>query len=139
MDWLWVLIIALRPLEANDEVRWASVLGAIDDVRAEAFAAGDPALLDGVYAPGSPARKVDAAAIRAYTGRGGRVTGADLALLSCRVVGSSTDRAVLDVVDRLGPATVVWDDGTSRALPRDRPTQRIVTLVRTEVGWRIDG
>ena len=63
--------------------------------------------------------------------------GADLTLLSCTVKRSSAHRVVLDVVDQLSEARAVWADGSTRALPRDLPTRRVVTLVKTRAGWRI--
>lgn len=137
MDWISVLLAAVTTLLGSDDLRWAGVLGELDDVRAEAFARGDTTLLDEVYAHSSTGRDADASMISAYASRGARVTGADLMLLSCRVTSSSADEVRLDVVDRLGASRIVWDDGTSRALPRDQPTRRVVTLVRTADGWRI--
>ena len=139
MEWFPVWLAAVVSLMASDDIRWAGVLGELDDIRAEAFAASDPALLDRVYAPRSRARAADAATIRDYERRGARVTGADLILVSCRVEEATAGRVELEVIDRLGPARVVWADGTSRALPRDLPTRRAVTLVRTPDGWRIAG
>ncbi|MEJ7633329.1 hypothetical protein [Aeromicrobium sp.] len=139
MDWLWVVIIAMRAASPAPDDRWATRLTELDDVRAEAFAAGDPDLLDGVYAQGSRARVVDSATIADYRRRGARVVDAELRVLSCRVLGASRSRARLDVVDRLGPARIVWDDGSSTALPRDEPSRRIVHLVQTREGWRVAG
>lgn len=86
---------------------------------------------------GSRLRSTDADAIGAYAVRSATVVGAELWILSCRVVSSSADKVRLDVVDQLGSATVRWEDGSSRELPRDRPTRRTVTLVHTSAGWRI--
>ena len=47
-------------------------------------------------------------------------------------------RVWLEVVDRLG-ARIVWTDGSVTALPRDEPTRRVISLVRTTEGWRISG
>jgi hypothetical protein len=139
MDWWWVFLALTRSLMTSDDDRWVVTLGRLDAVRAEAFATGDPRLLAEVYVNGSRAQRVDSAAIRDYARRDARVVGAELQILSCRLL-SSTDRRVrLDVVDRLGAARVEWDDGTTRRLPRDLPTRRVVTLVRTTEGWRIAG
>jgi hypothetical protein len=137
MNWLSVLITLLSSLASSPTVHWSGVLEDLDRDRAEAFAAGDPSMLGRVYAPGSASAQVDAAAIRAYAKRGGRVADADLTLLSCRVRHSSRRRVDLDVVDRLAAAKVLWADGTSRTLPRDLPTKHHITLVRTSDGWRI--
>lgn len=137
MDWFSMFVSAVASLVSPDRVCCVGLLGDLDDVRAEAFATADPRLLDRVYAPDSAARDADAATIRAYEQRGAHVTGAELVVLSCRVKNASAERIRLDVVDRLGSARVVWADGMSRALPRDLPTKRTVTLVRTADGWRI--
>lgn len=137
MEWWSAWVMVLSSLLGSDDVRWATVLGELDHVRAEAYATADPRLLDGVYAVGSAGREVDTATIDDYARRGAHVVGADLALLSCRVEDASVDRVRLAVVDQLDSARIVWSDGTSRALPRDRPTQRVVTLVRAADGWRI--
>ena len=137
MNWLSVLLTLLASLASSPQVHWTAVLGDLDEARAAAFSAGDPSLLDRVYARGASGREVDAATIRAYARRGGRVTGAQLMLLSCRLDESSSRRVRLAVVDRLGAARVVWADGSSRSLPRDLPTKHRVTLVRTAEGWRI--
>lgn len=137
MDWISVLVAAVTSLLASDDLHWAGVLGELDDVRAEAFASSDPTMLDDVYAPGSAGRGDDASIIGAYANRGARVVGADLILLTCEVRSASADRVSLDVVDQLDASRIVWDDGTTRSLPRDQPTRRVVTLVRTEDGWRI--
>ena len=137
MDWLWVILIAARGLSSAPDDEWATRLAELDRARGSAFAAADPDLLDDVYVAGSSGHRADAATIEAYAHRGGRVVGADLRVLSCRIVRATRDRAQLDVVDQLAPSTVVWDDGTSLTLPRDRPSRRAITVVRTDDGWRI--
>ena len=139
MDWLWVLIAAVRAVSPAPEDEWATRFGALDEVRAEAFATADVGLLDGAYVRGSRALAVDAATIDDYRRRGGRVAGAEMRIISCRVLAASTSRARLQVVDRLGPARIVWSDGSSTSLPRDEPSRRVITLVRTPEGWRIAG
>jgi hypothetical protein len=139
MDWMWVLLVAIRGLSPVPDDHWATVLTDLDRVRAAAFAKADPSRLDAVYVGGSRARRTDAASIAAYERRDGTVTGAELRILSCHVVRSSTDRVQLDVVDQLGDARVVWGDGTTTELPRDRPSRRLVTVERTPEGWRIAG
>ena len=139
MDWLWVLMAALRAVSPAPSDQWATRLGELDDIRAEAFATTEPGLLDGVYVRGSRALAADRATITDYRERGGRVVGADLRIISCRVLVASSARVRLDVVDRLGPARIVWDDGSSTELPRDEPSRRVVTVVRTPEGWRIAG
>lgn len=137
MDWLWVLITLARQISPDPDDQWASRLAALDSVRGRAFAAAEPELLGDVYLAGSPAMASDASIIKAYARRDARVTGAELRILSCVVMSSSRDRVRLDVVDVVGRAEVQWSDGTSTALPRDEPSERIVTLQRTPDGWRI--
>jgi hypothetical protein len=139
MDWIWVVLVAIRALSPAPDDEWATTLTGLDRVRAEAFATAAPDRLAEVYVTGSRGEREDAATIASYARRGGRVAGAELRIVSCRVVRSTADRAQLEIVDRLGPARVVWDDGTSTALPRDRPSRRLVTLQRTAEGWRIAG
>lgn len=137
MDWTWVLLVAIRAASPSPDDQWATRLTALDQVRAGAFATSDLSRLDGVWAPGSDGRRSDAAAIEAWSARGGHVVGAELRVLTCRVVRVSGTRVRLDVVDQLGPARVTWDDGGSTDLPHDQPTRRTVTLVSTADGWRI--
>lgn len=139
MDWIWVLLVAVRGLSPAPDDQWATTLAELDRVRAEAFATAAPDRLGEVYVAGSAGEREDAAVIASYAQRGGRVAGAELRILSCRVVRSTADRAQLEVVDRLGLARVVWDDGSSTDLPRDRPSRRLVTVQRTADGWRIAG
>ena len=137
MDWLWVLIVAVRAVSPVPDDHWAARLAELDRVRERAFAAADPSLLDQVYVEGSPASESDARLIGAYRRRDGRVVGAELRVLSCRVLRVGSDRVRLEVVDQLAPARVEWGDGTSTDLPRDRPSRREIALVRTARGWRI--
>lgn len=139
MDWLWVLIAAVRAVSPAPDDVWATRLGELDQVRAEAFATADVDLLGDVYVRGSRALDVDAATIDDYRRRGGRVAGAEMRVISCRVVAASPSRARLEVVDRLGPGRIMWADGSATALPRDEPSRRVITLVRTTEGWRIAG
>lgn len=137
MDWWWVLVVAIRAVSPDVDDQWATQLTELDRTRATAFATADPGRLDDVYAPGSGGRRTDAATIERYAARDGRVLGAELRVLSCRVVRATGDRVRLEVVDQLGPSHVRWGDGSTTALPEDRPSRREVTVVRTAEGWRI--
>jgi hypothetical protein len=139
MDWVWVLIAAWRAVSPAPEDQWATRLSELDEVRAEAFARTDADLLSRVYVRGSRALEADATTIADYRERGGRVVGAELRVISCRVLAASSSRARLYVVDRLGPARAVWSNGSATQLPRDEPSRRVITLVRTQEGWRIAG
>jgi len=137
MGWWWFVVVMIRAVSPAPDDQWAARLTELDLARAQAFATADPQRLDEVYVSGSPARRTDAASIDAYARRGGRVVGAELRILTCHVVRASPDRVRLEVVDQLGPARVLWSDGTSRDLPRDHPSRREITVVRTPAGWRI--
>lgn len=137
MDWIWVLLIAVRGVSTAPDDEWATRLAVLDQARASAFAARDPGRLVDVYASASTGRRADATTIDAYASRGGRIVGAELMVLSCRIVRSSPSRVRLEVVDQLGRTRVEWDDGSSTELPRDRPSRRSITVVRTDDGWRI--
>lgn len=137
MDWLWTILIAVRGLSTAPGDEWAVRLAELDRAREAAFAAAEPARLDDVYVRHSSGLRADAAAIEAYSRRGGRVVGAELRILSCRVVRATHDRVQLEVIDQLAPATVVWDDGSLTRLPRDQPSRRSLTVVHTDDGWRI--
>ncbi len=137
MDWIWVVVVALRALSPSPDDVWATRLTALDTVRAQAFAQGDPSLLDDIYVAGSRGRATDAETIAAYASRGGRVEGAALRIVSCSVVAERRDQVRLEVVDQLGRASVVWADGSTTSLPHDQPSRRHVVLERTSAGWRI--
>lgn len=139
MDWLWVIILVLRQASTAPDDQWATRLATLDRERAAAFATADPRRLERVYVAGSSARTQDSRTIRTYARRGGRVLGAELRVLSCRVVRATPARVTLDVVDVLAPAQVAWRDGSSTELPRDQPSRRRVTLQRTPEGWRLAG
>lgn len=139
MDWLWVLITLARHASPEPEDQWAARLTALDSARQRAFAEAAPQLLDSVYVADSRALAHDVDLIRSYARRGGRVTGAELRILSCTVISSGRDQARLEIVDVLAPSQVVWRDGMTSELPHDRPSQRIVTMRRTADGWRIAG
>lgn len=133
-----MLIVAVRAVSPAPDDQWAVRLAELDHVRERAFATSDPSMLDEVYVEGSRAQRADARLIEDYRRRDGRVVGAELRVLSCRVLGEGSGRVRLEVVDQLVPARVEWGDGTSTDLPRDRPSRRHVTLERTGDGrWRI--
>jgi hypothetical protein len=137
MNWWWVILVALRGASPSPDDQWAVRLAELDRTRAVAFERADTARLNDVYVDGSRGRRADAETIGAYARRGGRVVGAELMILQCRVVRSSPDRVKLDVVDQLGAAHVSWNDGTTTELPRDLPSRRELIVVHTPNGWRI--
>jgi hypothetical protein len=112
------------------------LLGGLDAVRTQAFAAGDEDLLGDVYADERAAR-ADTDVLRSYRERGLRLEGMLLVRESCRVTARSRQRVTLEVVDRLGPTSVRTEDGRRQDLPRDRPTRRTVALERVGDVWRV--
>ncbi len=135
MGLLWVMSTLLGGADDDAE---CLLLGGLDVVRADAFTSGDAARLRDVYVDARAAH-ADTMALRAYRERGLRLDGMLLVRESCRVVERSSDRIVLDVVDRLGPTSARTVDGDRRALPRDRPTRRTVVLERARDAWRVAG
>jgi hypothetical protein len=118
--------------------RWRGVLHGLDRHRTRAYAQGDPALLSRVYLPGTRVLAADRRMLAAWIDRGATVSGVRLRVLRADRLGRTVGAgARLRVVDRLGPAVAHLPDGRQRALPRDRPTERVVVLVRTRHGWRI--
>ncbi len=111
------------------------VLGALDERRSAALEAGDAAALTDVYPSGSSLLASDRGLVEQYRARGLRLRGARLERLACSTVARGSSRYVVRVVDRLGTAQV--EGSAARTLPRDRPTRRTVTIVRTEAGWRV--
>lgn len=136
MTWWWVLALSLQ-VQAPDACEGR--LATLDRHRAAAFATADAARLDRVYVDDSPVRQRDAEMIEQYRARGGVVIGALQQVSTCTVMEQTTTTVRLDVVDRLGPAHVRWDDGTRTALPTDQPTRRVLVLSLTDAGWRISG
>lgn len=113
-------------------------LGRLDALRVEALTAGDADVLEGVHA-GEAGRRADASVIAAYQDRGLRLRGAGLHRLSCAVHEESAGSLVLEVVEVLGPTWVVDERSRWRLLPAPEPTTRLITLVRTDDGWRVAG
>lgn len=117
--------------------RWRHVLESLLARRASAYAEANAAALASVYLPGSAVLERDREILRDWHRRGLTVRGASVRLHSVHLVDHSPDRAVLRVVDRLAGAVAVATDGSTRALPHDRPTRHRVLLVKTVQGWRI--
>jgi len=136
MDWWWTVLALTAHLGPGEDDRWARVLTGLDLQRAVALHTADATALRGVYASEAAAAD-DADLIDAYRARGGRLEGAVLRVEQVDVRRAVDDEVVLDVVDRLGPARVRWDDGSATALPADEPTRRRVVLRWTDDGWRI--
>lgn len=113
-----------------------AVLRSWDARRAAAWARADVAGLQALYVPGSVAGRRDVAMLRAWAARGLRVRGMRMQVLAVDVVHRRSGRLVLTVTDRLARAVAVGH-GVRRALPRDVPSSRTVTLVRQAETWRV--
>jgi hypothetical protein len=132
--------VTIAPSEATSEAM-LGVIGRLDDRRDGAFAAGDGALLDQVYAPASAPLAADRARLRAMLAAGDRADGLVLTVRSLEVVGVSSKSVRLRVADELGPYSFVDTTGaTVQRLPARPLTTWAITLVRVvagEDGWRI--
>lgn len=91
------------------EEQWPRVVAALDAARSHAFAARDAALLDAVYAPGSPALQADAERIAALQTAGIRPDGARHRVVSVRVVGTEPDGSATLAVVEDQTATDLYD------------------------------
>lgn len=118
------------------DVEAVEVLRAWDRRRAAAWARGDAAALRGLYVRRSAAGRHDVAMLRAWTGRGFRVRGMQMQLLSIVVRRHAGDRLVLRVTDRLARAVAV-SRGVRVPLPRDEASSRSVTLWRAGGRWQV--
>jgi hypothetical protein len=113
-----------------------AVLARWDRDRSMAWARGSPGELRRLYLPGSSAGQRDVGLLRRYADRGLRVEGLRTQVLAWSVLARQPDRLVLQVTDRLVGGVAVRADGSARArLPVDRPTERLLTLVRREGRW----
>lgn len=117
---------------------WSGLLDRLDARRARAFALADPALLAGIYVPGSATGRADVAIVRALAESGRHVRGVRHTLHSVRVRSRTPARVSLRVVDSLAPHTVLDARGeVLGARPGRGQTALQVTLVRGRDGWRI--
>ena len=89
------------------------------------------------YLKGSPARAVDAAAIRSYARRGLRIADLRVRVLSLGASTRGPGEVRLSVIDRIVRAVAVDVKHRHRPLPRDRPTAHELIIERTPDGWRI--
>lgn len=113
-------------------------LGRLDALRVEALTAGDADVLERVHV-GEAGRRADASVIADYRDRGLRLRGAGMLRLRCSVREESEGSIVLEVVEVLGSTWVVDERSRWRLLPAPEPTTRLITLVRTDDGWRVAG
>ncbi len=126
---------AARDIGVVRAVGSLAVLRDWDRARAAAWAAGDPAVLRDLYAPGSAAGRADVAMLRRWTARGLRVEGMSMQVLSVELRLRTDRRLVLVVTDRLVGAVAVGPGGRRSDLPRDGATRRRLELRRIAGDW----
>lgn len=107
----------------------SEVLATWDARRSAAWAGGDVAGLQRLYADGSRTGAADVRLLRRYRDRGLRVEGLTTQVLALDVVGRTPRRLVLLVTDRVAGGAAVGG-ATPVPLPSDRASTRRVVLVR---------
>ncbi|RYB92033.1 hypothetical protein EUA93_18195 [Nocardioides oleivorans] len=125
-----------RPATAG-VVSPAEILAGWDRRRSSAWAAGDAAALRGLYAAGSRAGAVDVRHLRAWQRRGLTVEGMATQVLALEVVERTPDRLALVVTDRVVGGRAVGG-ASPVVLPVDRPSTRMVELVRVGDRWVVE-
>lgn len=123
--------------EATESPTPAAVLAAWDAERAEAWATGDTEALADLYVPGSRAGRADVRLLGAYLERGVTVRGLQTQVLALDVQAAGEHHLDLVVTDRLVGGEAVGE-GEPRALPRDRPSTRRITMQRVDGRWLVD-
>ncbi len=126
----------VAPIPVSATVPALDVLRGWDERRSRAWAGGDVAALERLYAPGSRSGRRDAAALAAYADRGLRVTGVRMQLLAVELVSWENDAMVLLVTDRMTRA-VARGGGRPVVLPRDEPSSWRMSLRRASGEWRV--
>ena len=123
----------------RQSARALEILHRWDDARSAAWSAGSVPGLRDLYTPGSRAGAEDGARLTAYLRRGLVVDGMRMQVLDVVVQVATSTRLVLVVTDRLAAATAVsrTDPALRWALPRDVPTTRTLTLVRSAGRWLV--
>ena len=108
------------------------MLATWDVQRSAAWSDGDVRRLESLYTEGSVAGERDVAKLRQWVDRGRVVTGLRMQVLSFREVGRTSDRWVLDVVDR-----VVGAESDGDPLPVDEPSAHTIVLRLVEGEWLV--
>ena len=129
----------LESVDLGDQrrvMRAASVLREWDRRRSRAWSGGDTAALAALYTRGSRAGRHDHAMLTAYVERGLRVTGLRTQVLAISLRSHAPGRVSVEVTDRVVGAHAVRR-GVRVALPRDRPSTRVVSLRRAAGEWRV--
>ena len=112
------------------------MLRAWDHRRSRAWAVGDAAVLTNLYTRASRTGHHDRAMLVAYAARGLRVTGLRTQVLDASLRSWAPGRVTLEVTDRVVGAHAVGR-GVRIALPRDRPSTRVISLRRVSGEWRV--
>jgi hypothetical protein len=115
---------------------WASVLQALDAQRGEAFAQGNPRLLDRVYLPGAPALSADRAALAQLARQGTTAVGLRHLVQATAVVRSTDVLVELDVVEQLAAYALRSARGSVPHAAGPAVRHRMV-LRHAAVGWRV--
>lgn len=116
------------------ETRALRRLSAWDAARADAYAAGSVAALRDLYV--GTVGAADMRVLRSYLRRGLRVQGMQMQIVGLSVLGHQPGRWRLRVTDRLHHAVAVGH-GQRIVLPSDRPSSRVVVLVKgADATWR---
>lgn len=126
------------PAAQSAESTWRTVLAGLETARGQAFAQANPALLADVDQNGSGVYKADLGLLQETMARGAHVPRLDTRIVDLRVLSQATDQVRLRVTEQLGAYDFVDAHGTVLA-HRDAgsPATSDVTLIRTDVGWRI--
>ena len=115
---------------------WERALDQLARIRSRAFEQSRPALLRRVYVSPSALLRRERNLLMDYAERGVQLRGARLHTSAVQMLVRSRSTVTLEVVERLGPTTALV--GHRRVpLPADAPTQRVLRLVRSEVGWQL--
>jgi eukaryotic-like serine/threonine-protein kinase len=125
---------------ASAQDQWTTTLNALDKHREEAYAAGNPALLTQVYAPGSPALTKDQTTMQTQLRDKGyrSAEGLQTPASSVKIISEDDQRVVLDVTSQLQAYVVVTNDGRKFPVNGGEPKRFTITLVPDgRGGWLI--
>jgi hypothetical protein len=114
-----------------------ALLRAWDHRRSRAWTGGDAAALADLYTRGSRTGVHDRAMLAAYAARSLRVVGLRTQVLDASLRSWTPGRVTLEVTDRVVGVHAVGR-GLRIALPRDRPSTRVISLHRVSGAWRVD-
>jgi eukaryotic-like serine/threonine-protein kinase len=126
------------PATARPVSSWRAILGVLDQRRAAAFAAADPAALATVDAPSSPALRADRQLATELRQRGARARGLQWEISRAAVDSAGPPAVVLRVTDRMSAHDLVAANGAIlHSQPARGEARWRVTLLPGSGGWRI--